>query len=259
MTAHHRSLHLALVALAAALATMAPEGACQYYDALKPLSAARPSSFSLPANYLQVGLTTGGEGRARLGLYAQSMPGLGYRAYLSTDGGVTWPMRRPAGKLSNEFEWILIDGLSAATSYRVRLVGLSNIGITSEPVETWDHDNSSSTAQVPITIAVPPTRSDTVAPDPCTALRVEWQGDGVGLFWKGPDTRTDVFGYVVERAEPGAGDFLPVDDRVPDTKYPHLRDFGAASNHTYLYRVASVDLSGNRSAFTEPSDPLTVP
>lgn len=203
------------------------------------------------ADSIQVGVTAGGEGRARLDVSGPTLyqGAVGYRAYLSTDGGATFPLRRPEGRYSSESGILLLGNLAAGVSYQIKLVTVSNLGFeSSAPVVLWDHDDDTSTAAIPIAVAIPAAKADLTAPAVPYMAGAEWQGDAVSLRFSGSSSDLDRYGFVVERATDAGGPFSAIGALVLDAENPQLRDVTAQSGQTYHYQVLAEDLSGNRSA-----------
>jgi hypothetical protein len=213
-------------------------------DAPEGLRAARPAPPLLDGAV--VGVTAGGEGRARLLSSSDVIDGVaGMRAYLSTDGGLTIAGRQPLRRVSNEPSHLILTELAPDTTYTVHVVAVTNIGIESLPNE-----------EGPLAVVVPAAKADEVAPLAAEMSNVENHGDAIAVRWFQNVDDTDVFGYVVERSVDG-GAFSAISPVVLDSVAPQFRDLTATTPGAYEYRVVVEDLSGNLSA-PSPSLPITV-
>jgi len=234
-----------------ACAALAIGSAACARDAAEAISAQR---FEAPgvtagATSIQAGVTAAGVGRARIEINGPTLyqGAVGFRAYLSSDQGVTFSLRRPEGRYSSDSGSLLLSNLAAGVSYQVKLVTVSNLGFeSSQPVTTWDDDNDTATPAVPIAVAIPATKTDVTPPAAPYSVGAEWHGDAVSLRWSSSGD-ADLYGYQVERATDAAGPFSAIGGLALDAENPQARDTTAQAGQTYHYQVLAEDLSDNRS------------
>ena len=98
--------------------------------------------------------------------------------------------------------------------------------------------------------------NDTTAPSVPTGLILDYDTDGLILFWNSSNDNVAVFYYEIWRSFNGGAYIAPI---ASSNNSPYVDLYSGLANGNYTYKVLAMDEAGNKSALSTQSNTLAIP